>query len=68
MITFMLLGWPLQFLTALHVFANMQAVQELKFRTINNCRLGLLYKYFRNGKYNQMTADKVATDEPYLFY
>ena len=55
-------------LTALHVFANMQAVQELKFRTINNCRLGLLYKYFRNGNYNQMTPDNIATDEPYLFY
>ena len=55
-------------LTVLHVFANMQAVQQLKFRTINNCRLGLLYKYFRDGNYNQMTIDNVAVDEPFLFY
>ena len=56
-------------LTLLHVFANIQAVQELKFKTINNCRLGLLYNSFSNGgNFDQMTIDKITLKEPYLFY
>jgi hypothetical protein len=55
-------------LTILHVFANINAVKELKFKTINNCRLGLLYNSFANSKLDEMTIDKITFNEPYLFY
>eukprot|EP00943_MAST-04B_sp_MAST-4B-sp1_P004045 g4045.t1 len=55
-------------LTLLHVFANINAVQELKFRTINNCRLGLLYDSFCDGTFDQMNINNITAKEPHLLY